>query len=148
MHAGLKRTATLLILPALALSAIACGDDGDDGDARATAPVASATDTPATAPAGDPQRLEIAAENSESFTTDELSAEPGDVTVVFENREDGVIHNIHFFAGSDSSDESVAETDLTSGPDTQEVTFTVEAGEYFYHCDTHPVMQGTLTVGE
>ena len=37
-------------------------------------------------------------------------------------------------------------TELTIGPDTQDLTFTLdEAGEHTYLCDLHPMMRGTIT---
>jgi plastocyanin len=147
----------------LLLTAACGGDDDDNGDntpvsrttvAGPTSPAASptagtaVTQTPA---GGDGEgsgqnNLEIAAENSEEFTKSTLEASAGDVTVTFDNREQGVIHNFAVFESADSTD-ALASTELTAGPDTQTVTFTIEAGKtYVYHCESHPVMKGELIV--
>src|SRR5581483_1555722 len=81
------------------------------------------------------------------FDPTSLQASAGSVTVTFDNKDNGVPHNIHFFKGTDASGESVAATDVKSGPATDTLTMNLEAGTYFYHCDIHPTtMKGTLTV--
>lgn len=89
--------------------------------------------------------LEIAADNSESFSTDELSAPAGTVTVTFDNQEAGVIHNWALYPSSEELDNQIAATELTTGPATDSVTFTVEQGEYYFRCDVHPQMEGSFT---
>jgi plastocyanin len=81
------------------------------------------------------------------FEIEEISAPPGVITVEFDNRDGGVVHNIHFFEGDDNNGESVARTKLEVGPVKQTLTFEVQLGEYFYQCDAHPsTMTGILTV--
>jgi plastocyanin len=74
-----------------------------------------------------------------------------EVTVEYMN-DSPVLHNVHFFAGPDATSETLAATELGTGPgNLQTTTFTTpsEPGEYFFHCDVHPVdMQGTLTVSQ
>jgi len=160
----MRRTAVTtlagILAAALAVGAAACGDDdtgdvidsgretaqaiptgingGDDGDGS----------TPEEGGSQGGTRLEIAAENSEEFTKDTLEASPGTVTVVFLNNDAGVVHNIHVFDGTDADAATLASTELETGPVEQELTFRVDEGEYFYHCDAHPQMQGTLVVSE
>ena len=107
---------------------------------------APATPTEATSPSPDGTPIAIAGIGSE-FNVEEVSTPAGSVTVEFDNRDGGVLHNIHFFKGGDNDGESVAETELEVGPITQTLTFDVEPGEYFYQCDAHPTtMEGILTV--
>lgn len=109
----------------------------------------TATDT-ATGTPGGSTTLEISTPEDNVFDTDRLEAPAGtEVTVNYLN-DSPVIHNIHFFAGSDANTESLGATELVAGPgSTQSVTFTTpdEPGEYFFHCDVHPAeMTGTLVV--
>ena len=83
------------------------------------------------------------------FNLTQLNAAAGaPVTIVFDNEDSAVAHNIHFFSGASSSGTSVGATDIIAGPSTATLSLGVlAAGSYFYHCDVHPVqMQGHLTV--
>ncbi|CAN5860189.1 hypothetical protein BH24CHL6_BH24CHL6_05320 [soil metagenome] len=90
-------------------------------------------------------------ENPLAFEPDRLEAPPAtDITVVYLN-DSNVTHNIHFFAGPDRSAPSLAATELATGPGAEEqISFTTpdEAGDYFFVCDVHPEMTGTLTLAE
>jgi plastocyanin len=151
----------------LALAALAGGACGETGDTDPTpvqtfkiTPAASSTVSPdGTAPAasataetatpdvpGGAVTFTIEGLNSE-FDVEALEAHPGTVTIEFDNRDSGIVHNIHFFKGDDAGGDDVAETDLEPGPVTQTLTFEVQPGEYYYQCDAHPAtMNGTLTV--
>lgn len=75
------------------------------------------------------------------------TAAAGAITIIFDNRDDGVPHNVHFHKGAKVSGSSVATTDLESGPVEQTLQLDLAAGEYYYQCDAHPAtMQGILTV--
>lgn len=114
----------------LAVGAAACGDT--------TAPESAEPDEPASSTAT------IVADDI-AFDTTELDATVGDaLTITYDNREDGIAHNLHVegTAGGD------AKTDIEEGPTTQtiDVSF-AEAGEFEYFCDVHPQqMRGTITV--
>jgi uncharacterized membrane protein/plastocyanin len=68
------------------------------------------------------------------------------VALAFDNEDGGVQHNVAIYR-DDSAEESLFVGDLIAGPTT--VTYEVpplEAGTYFFRCDVHPVMHGTLEV--
>ncbi len=164
MNIRTRRVAALFAAVALGASSIAlagCGEaaegdptpvktwkitPADGGQTTATPAAATATKAPpGTAPAGGTV-LEIEGVST-LFDRDELEAPAGSITVKFDNKDAGVVHNIHFYKGDDAKADTLAETELESGPLVQEVTFTAEAGEYFYQCDAHPAtMAGTLKV--
>jgi plastocyanin len=159
-------------LVGLALIAFAAWGCGETGDADPTpvrtfkiTPAANATVTSvATEPAGSPTApavttptavpgtpgagttIEIAGISNE-FDVEEVTAPAGPITVIFDNRDGGVLHNIHFFAGDDADGEDVGETELEVGPIEQVLELNLEPGEYYYRCDAHPTtMEGILTV--
>ena len=78
------------------------------------------------------------------FDTASLSAPAGPITIVFNNQDTAIAHNIQFFAGS----QSIGMTEIATGPDTQTLSLgTLAPGSYFYKCDVHPTtMKGSLKV--
>lgn len=87
--------------------------------------------------------LELSAE-SISFSATTLTAPAGKVTIQFQNRDQGVPHNLHVTGGS--VDE---QTDIEAGPVQQQLTLDVGAGNYRFVCDVHPQqMNGELTITE
>jgi plastocyanin len=141
-----------------ASTAVACGGTADTdptpvatfkitpaaGGARpqATATVAPLATPPA--PAG-PVVIEVSGADN-LFDVESLAAASGTLTIVFDNRDVGVVHNIHVFRGNSARGESVGETELEAGPLEQRLELTLTPGEYFYQCDAHPAtMTGTLT---
>lgn len=68
-------------------------------------------------------------------------------TITFDNRDPGTTHNISIY-----SDESLGEIlfqgDLVTGPATKRYEIPpLPPGEYYFQCDVHPNMNGTVTVG-
>jgi plastocyanin len=172
MHRRLWLLPLIALLAVTVAFGAACGDD-DDGNggpidelteqagngeptSEATEPAAEETEPAAETPAGDETpdaggngaagTVDIAAENSTEFTEDELSAPAGTITIVFENREQGVIHNFALYDSPDSPEDVIDSTELTAGPSTDEITVELEPGEYYYNCQVHPNMEGVLTV--
>jgi plastocyanin len=103
----------------------------------------SATET--ACPPSSADVVSICAVNDQSFVKDVVRAPAGrPFEVSFANRDDGVPHNVAIY-----TDESAADAlfvgDLVDGP--ASVTYDVPAlgeGVYFFRCDVHPQMNGTL----
>ncbi|MFO7281148.1 MAG: cupredoxin domain-containing protein [Thermoanaerobacterales bacterium] len=116
-----------VLLPLLvALAGAACGD-GDDGARVSSEPVPDDPD------------VVIVAEDM-AFAPDEVEVPAGEpVTIVIDNRDEGVNHNIHV-EGSPEPDR----TPLELGPSQQALTVTLPAGTYGFVCDIHPGMTGTV----
>jgi plastocyanin len=127
----MKRLLTTAGLLLLATLLVACGGSGST--ASPSGPAASV----------DPDALTISANNLE-FSTDRLEAPAGEpFQIVFENQE-GAPHNVAIYT-DESASQSIFVEDPVSGPTT--VTYdvpAVDAGEYFFRCDVHPDMNGTL----
>lgn len=162
---NVRKRAALLVLTGVAAAtmalSLACGTDTADNDptplttqpitpAAPRTVVASPTPEPTATP--DPNAtpsagttLTLVAENI-AFDQDELTAPAGEITFVVDNRDNSVPHNVRIYKGKDIRGEDMGATDLKNGPSINEVTLTLEAGEYFFVCDAHPNMKGKLTV--
>ena len=68
------------------------------------------------------------------------------VELAFDNEDGGVQHNVAIY-GDDSAEEALFVGDLIAGPET--VTYDVpplDPGTYFFRCDVHPQMNGSVEV--
>jgi plastocyanin len=141
----------------LALAATACGgdDNGDDGGNGGNTPAASAT-TPASTPDNggddgddgeDGENIFTIVSKNTLFDKTEIEAKAGEITLIEDNQDPGLVHNLHVFKGSDATGDDLGATELEAGPAKQELKLNLEAGDYFYQCDAHPAtMSGTLKV--
>lgn len=91
--------------------------------------------------------LQVGAVDDQSFSTDRLTAPAGaPFQIAFANEDSGIPHNVAIY-----TDQSAAEAlfvgEIFTGPTT--LTYRVPplpTGTYYYRCDIHPQMNGTLTV--
>lgn len=128
---------------------------GSPAGSPGSSPAGSPGGSPAGSPGGSPATgtaLQISTPGDQplAFVPNQLSAPAAtNVTVEYLN-DSNLLHNIHFFAGPDASAQTIAATEIVTGPgNLQTVSFTTpaEPGQYFFHCDVHPPdMTGTLTV--
>jgi plastocyanin len=84
-----------------------------------------------------------------AFDTDVIHL-PADTptTLTLDNREAGIPHNIAIYT-DDSLGESLFVGDLVTGPASIDYEIpAIPAGEYYFHCDVHPDMSGTVVVEE
>jgi plastocyanin len=117
------------VLVASVTALAACGG-GDDGAGLAAEPVPD-----------DPDVVIIAEDMA--FDPDEVAVPAGEpVTIVVDNRDEGVNHNIHV-----EDAPSPNKTSLEQGVSQQALTVTLPAGEYEFVCDIHPNMTGTMAAG-
>jgi plastocyanin/uncharacterized membrane protein len=90
----------------------------------------------------------VCAFDDAAFVPDRLRLPAGEpVELAFDNRDGGVQHNVAIYR-DDSAEESLFVGDLIAGPET--VTYDVpalDAGEYYFRCDVHPQMDGSVEVG-
>jgi plastocyanin len=158
-RAGLALLGALVAL-SLAFALAACDDD-DNGSGGPTETAPASTGATPTEPAGSTEgaptevtpvgeQLQISADSLTSFDVDELSAPAGEpFTVTFDNRDTGVPHNWALYVSEDDAgdtDKAIAATEIESAPDTQSVVVpALDPGEYYFQCDVHPNMNGTLT---
>jgi plastocyanin len=164
MRQMIMRGAVAMAVVLAAAGSIACGDTTEadptpvqtwkitpaaGGAATATPAAAETAEATTTAPDTTPAAggaLQIAGVGS-TFDVEDLTASAGAVTIEFDNRDAGVVHNLHVFKGTSAQGESVDATDIEVGPVQQTLELDLEAGDYYYQCDAHPTtMKGTLTV--
>lgn len=139
------RTLAAILGGALALFAAAYGvgtlfGHAADGKAPATAgPVISAA-----VPGENPPDASLLAKNV-AYDQAEISVPAGrPVLLRVENEDAGIFHNIAVYRASDAAD-LVARGALFNGPRTREYRFDgFAAGAYYFQCDLHPQMHGTL----
>jgi plastocyanin len=90
--------------------------------------------------------VRIVAEATE-FDTDRLELPADTPTQLTLDNRDAAPHNVSIYEDESASGEPLFTFEPITGPAVE--TFTVEpiaAGEYFFHCDVHPTMQGTVVV--
>lgn len=70
-------------------------------------------------------------------------------TIVLDNRDAGVQHNVRIFTGPETGGETLFEGELITGPSQIEYQIpALDPGEYAYDCLVHPNMIGRIVVGE
>ena len=157
----MKYLRTILLLLAVLTAAtlvVACGDDdeegGGNGGEATTRAAASPTEdegengSPTDGADGEAIELELTAENT-TYDETELTAPAGaDVTLIFDNDDEGIPHNFSLYE-TPESEEAIFEGPITTGVEQIEYTFTApeDPGTYHYHCDIHPTqMDGDFFV--
>ncbi|HJP66564.1 MAG TPA: cupredoxin domain-containing protein, partial [Actinomycetota bacterium] len=118
---------------------------------QSAAPPSAGPVQPTTAgcqPAG--TTVEVSAKNV-AFDKDCLAAPAGKAfEIVFNNDDTGVPHNLEVFTDSSATTRlagAKSPADIITGPDTATYKSSpLKAGNYFFHCDIHPNMQGQFVV--
>ena len=89
--------------------------------------------------------ITVCAFDDQRFVPSSLTVSAGEtIGLAFENEDEGVPHNVSVYE-DDSAAQSLFVGDLVEGPTS--VTYDVpalEPGEYYFRCDVHPQMNGTL----
>jgi plastocyanin len=82
-----------------------------------------------------------------AFDTSELVLPPaGEAVITFENQDQGVPHNVAIY--TEQGGDPIFQGEIIAGPDTIEYRFPPpEPGTYYFQCDVHPQMSGSVTVG-
>jgi plastocyanin/uncharacterized membrane protein len=91
--------------------------------------------------------VQLCASDDQSFDARSMAAPAGEpIPLEFINEDEGVPHNVAIYA-DDSAEESLFVGETIVGP--ERITYDVPAldgGEYYFRCDVHPIMDGTLEV--
>jgi plastocyanin len=98
---------------------------------------------------GGPTSVTIVAKNLQ-FSPRSITASAGQpLTVTLDNQDAGVLHNIAFFTNRSASVPltSDSKVEIFAGVAQKTFTFTPpRAGTFYFHCDVHPDMNGSLIV--
>jgi plastocyanin len=87
----------------------------------------------------------VAAALAFDTSTIELPADTA-TTITFDNQDSGVQHNISIYRDETLS-EVLFQGELITGPGVVEYAIeALPAGEYYFQCDVHPTMNGTVVV--
>jgi plastocyanin len=141
------RRFSLLMAAALATALLlaACGGGGEEGGEGDNGGASEeGTTLTVTAPSG--------AANSGFAVTSLSVAADIPFTIHFINEDDGIMHNVQVFEGTDTSATAVWAPEgnaMVTGPDEARYEIpSLAAGAYTFSCFSHPTtMVGTLTVG-
>lgn len=146
----MKKLAVLLALALAAMALVACGDDDgttttDTGAEAAGAAAEGEEEAGAGGEGGATVAFEADPEGGLAYTSDEATAEAGNVTIAFTNPQ-SLAHDV---AIEDANGEQVGKTEvITDGSDS--TTVELEPGEYTFYCTVpghrEAGMEGTLTV--
>ncbi len=108
----------------------------------------------AAAPEEEPEEPEAAAEATLTivaleiaFDTDAIELPAGEqVAIALDNQDAGVPHNVAIY--TEEGGEAIFLGDIFPGVETRTYSFTApDPGTYYFQCDVHPFMNGTVTVG-
>lgn len=112
-----------------------------------TATVTAAPAASASGGEGGGSGLDLSAKGL-AFSPDRLEASGGgEITIHFRNDDASIPHNVVVFRGEDATSPQLFSGEVITGPATADYTFTAPPpGTYFFHCQVHPNMTGTLVV--
>jgi plastocyanin len=139
-----------LVPLALVFAGVIIGSmDGIDAERQVfptPAPQSETSAPPPTPSAPGETIIQLSASNL-AYDQRALTAAPGPVTVQFDNKDGGVLHNFALYTDSSAS-QKIFSGDLATGPVV--VTYSFDApgpGTYYFRCDVHPdTMNGSFTV--
>ena len=143
---ALRRGAILTITMLIAFALAACSaGDGDSTQPAASAGGGSGGDGGAgTATVAD-GAVEITAENLE-FSANTIEAPAGEPFTITLVNNDSAPHNISVYT-EEGGDVIVEGAVINQGESVEVQVDALDAGEYYFLCDIHPDMNGTVVVG-
>ena len=136
----MKRLVSALGLLGAALLLAACSSSAASSPAASDS--AAAPSTPASSVAGD--AVQISSKDLK-FSTSTLEAPAGKPFQIAYDNQEGAPHNVAIYQSEGGAE--IFKGEIITGP--KSIVYNVpaqEAGSYFFRCDVHPEMKGTLEV--
>lgn len=154
--AALRRGTLSIAVVSLALVAAACssGSSGSSDDAGASAGAGTSTAASAAASGGtsggaltvEGGAVTITAADI-AFDASTIEATAGEGFTVTLQNDDSAPHNFSVY--TEEGGEAIVEGEIVDGGSSVDVEVPeLEAGEYYFMCDLHPNMNGTIVVAE
>jgi len=144
---ALRRSSALLLTLGAAIALTACaggdtgGDGGDGGDDAAESVAADGGAQDGTATVEDGAVMVMAADMA--FDASTIEATAGEAFVITFMNNDSAPHNISVY--EEEGGEAIVEGAVIEGDQQTEVEVpALDAGEYYFQCDVHPNMNGTV----
>ena len=134
--ATMRRVTTALAASLIGAVLVACAGSDGNGDGATAAPATQSPDGVVT----------VSSDNLQ-FSTDQIIVAAGEAFTIEYTNEESAAHNITIYT-DESMTEAIFVGDVINGPD--EITYEIpalEPGEYYFQCDIHPDMNGTVTAG-
>jgi plastocyanin len=148
----MKKALIPIAILVAALALVACGGDDDDNGGNGEAPAPTTTEAPAGggggggAGGGETVQLSADPDGALAYTTDQLNAKAGNLTIDFDNPA-AVSHDV---AVEDSGGNELGVSDLIAQDKTTLELSNLKAGSYTFFCTVpghrEGGMEGTLTV--
>jgi plastocyanin len=129
-------------LGAGAVLASAC--DGDGGEPKSRGIVLPEASPLAGGAQQRPPRQVVLVARAHQFDKAVLHVASGTVTIELDNRDVGRLHNLALFDGDRPAASPIAATALLQGPQAAALTFNAPPGLYYFSCQVHPEMNGTI----
>ena len=109
-------------------------------------PTGEPTEEPTGEPTGGPATAEIVAQGI-AFDSEELRFPPdAEATLHFVNQDANIPHNVAIYESQGGA--PIFQGEIITGVADTDYTFTTpEPGEYYFQCDVHPNMNGSVAVG-
>jgi len=151
-----RKTTLFILLAALSLVAVACGESKATGFPPAPKPSPSDLHGGAGEPEEPEEQTGPAAELTISATSLKFDREEmlfvadEEITLTFDNHDVNVLHNVAIYPGEDevSEAEAIFTGEQFAGDASRDYTIpATPAGEYYFQCDVHPNMNGAATFG-
>lgn len=144
---GRKEGSSRMYIPLLGITAVALVGGGVYAAGRPPGPQ-GAEEKPGGAPA--PTAFEIAAKNIQFDKQTITLTAAAPAAIAFRNEDQGIPHNVAIYTDEEaasSGGQALFKGEIFEGAATRTYRFTAPpAGSYYFHCDVHPAMKGTVEV--